>query len=105
MTESTVGKKTFKEAKRVNVYLHPPQLEVADQIANYSRFVQIATDNAASIMAWAILKGVNPKQYHDTKELSEVIDEFNEKYPADPLTQKRQGKWQPNSPKLPDVLS
>jgi hypothetical protein len=93
------------QAKRVNIYLHPPQLEVASQIANYSRFVQIATDNAASIMAWAILKEVNPKQFRDDRKLESVIDEFNEKYPADPLTQKRQGKWQPNSPKLPDVLS
>jgi hypothetical protein len=90
--------------KRVNVYIPGRQRETAVQIENLSAFFQIALDNAADIMAWAILRDVKPKTYTPTHKLENVIDDFNDKYPLDPLTQKRQGKWQIHSPKLPDVL-
>jgi len=97
--------KDITEAKRVNVYLRPPQLKTRKLISNYSAFVQIATDNAADIMAWAILKKVDPKKYHPLHQLDEpgLVDEFNKKFPADPLIPKGK-KWPKNSQKLPDVL-
>lgn len=91
-------------ATRVNVYLRGPQLEVRKMIENNSAFIQICYDNAADIMAWAILKNVDPKKYHPIHELDEpgLVDNFNKKYPADPLF-KDKNKWP--SQKLPDVLS
>lgn len=90
-------------ATRVNVYLRGPQLEVRKLIENNSAFIQIAYDNAADIMAWAILKDVDPKKYHPIHELDEpgLVDKFNKKFPADPLF-KDKNKWP--SQKLPDVL-
>lgn len=90
--------------KRVHVYLPPHHLEIAGQIENLSGFLQICLDQASDIMAWAILNKADPKKYHARKKLNEVIDEYNEKFPLDPLTQKRQGKWQDPSQKIPDVL-
>lgn len=98
-------KKPIVEGKRVNIWIPPAQIERAEEIENLSRFFQLCLDNAADIMAWAILRSVEPKKYHPTHEFDAIIDEFNEKYPLDPLTQKRQGKWPTHSPKLPDVLS
>lgn len=93
------------EGKRVNVYIPGPQREVAVQIENLSAFIQIALDSAPDIMAWALLHDINPKVYDTGRKLETVIDEFNEKYPLDPLTQKRQGKWHKHSQKLPSALS
>lgn len=91
-------KKRFDDYKRVNIYLRKPQLEVKNQIENYSAFVQIATDNAADIMAWALLRKIDPKKYHSLHKLPEVIDDFNKKYPKDQ-------PWPKPSAKLPDLLS
>lgn len=93
------------EGKRVNVYIPGKQMETAVQIDNLSKFFQICLDNAADIMAWAILNNVDPEKYKPFKELDDVVDDFNRRYPLDPLTQKRLKKWPKNSPKLPDVLS
>jgi len=98
-------KKPVVEGKRVNVWLPPPQLETANEIENLSRFVQLCLDNATEFMAWFILKEIDPVKYHNVRDPEGVIEQFNEKYPLDPLTAKRQGKWRTNSPKLPDVLS
>lgn len=94
-----------KKGKRVNLWIPARQLKVASQIDNVSNFLQIALDNAADIMAWAILNDVDPKRYHNVHQLEDVIDEFNEKYPLDELTQKRNGTWHKPSPKLPEILS
>ena len=96
-------KKNSKKKHRINVYLRDPQIKMASQIDNYSAFVQIATDNAIDIMAWAILKQYNPKKYHIEHDKKKVIAEFNKKFPKDPLFNKKE-LWQTNSPNLPDVL-
>lgn len=81
-----------KKGKRVNVWIPHKQMETAAQIENLSNFFQIALDNAADIMAWAILRDVEPQKYNTGRKVEEVIDEFNEKYPLDPLTAKRLNK-------------
>lgn len=91
--------------KRVNVWIPAPQIETAVQIENLSSFIQIALDNAADIMTWAILRNVDPKKYNTGRKLDTVIDDFNAKYPLDPLTQRRQNKWPKPSAKLPEILS
>lgn len=85
-------KKIFSEGRRVNVWIPPKQLETAEQIDNLSQFIQIALDNAPDIMAWAILREVQPEKYESGKKLEDVVDEFNKKYPLDPLTAKRLNK-------------
>lgn len=89
------------EGKRVNIWIPGKQLAIAKQIENLSQFFQLSLDQAPGIMAWAILHDKHPEKYPlNTKKLEDVVDEFNEKYPLDPLTQKRQGKWQqPSQPK------
>lgn len=92
------------EGKRINVWVRPAHLARHAEIENFSAFIQICLEQAPDIMAFALLHKVDPKKYHYRAKMEDVIDEFNEAYPLDPLTQKRQGKWPTNSPKLPDVL-
>jgi hypothetical protein len=94
-----------KKGKRVCLWIPGRQLKVASQIDNVSAFLQLALDNAPDIMAWAILNDVDPDTYHSNHKLEDVVDKFNVKFPQNELTQKRTGKWQANSLKLPDVLS
>lgn len=86
-------KQRFDTAKRVNIYLPPRHLEVAAQIENLSNFVQLALDNAADIMAWAILRDVNPKMYNTGREVEDVVEEFNEKFPKVDKFGKREEVW------------
>lgn len=90
--------------KRVNIYILQRQLKTAEQIDNLSAFVQIALDNAPDIMAWAILKDYDPKKYNTGDKLEDSLEAFNNKYPQDPLTQKRTGKWPNRSANIQDVL-
>ena len=92
-----------KKGKRVNVWIPDHQMKTAVQIDNLSSFLQIALDNAADIMAWAILRDVQPQKYNTGRKIETVIDEFNEKYPQNELTQKRQGTWPKNSVKKPEL--
>lgn len=92
-----------KKGKRVNVWIPERQLKVASQIDNLSNFVQIALDAAPDIMAWAILKDYDPKKYNTGRQLEDVVDQFNEKYPQNELTQKRQGTWPKNSKKKQEL--
>lgn len=96
-----------KKGKRVNVWIPAKNMKIAAEIDNLSSFLQIALDNAADIMAWAILQDVDPKKFSTNTKVEDVIDEFNQKYPLNDLTQRRITKetWQTNSQKLPDVLS
>lgn len=98
-------KKPIVEGKRVNIWVPPAQLQMAEDIENLSRFFQLCLDNATEFMAWFILKEIDPKKFRNMREYDGVVKDFNKKYPLDPLTAKRQGKWPTNSPKLPDVLS
>lgn len=89
--------KNYGAGKRVNIWLPEKQLKTAVQIDNLSNFFQIALDMAPDIMAWAMLKDLDPK-YNTNKQLEDVIDDFNAKYPQNELTQKRNGTWPKNSP-------
>lgn len=97
-----MAKKTFKEGIRINVWIPPKQRSVAVEILNLSKFFQICLDSAPDIMAWAILRDVQPEKYQPLHTLDEQLDAFNEKYPLDPLTAKRLKKWPKNSPKKPE---
>jgi hypothetical protein len=92
-----------KKGKRVNVWIPDRQMKVASQIDNLSNFFQICLDAAPDIMAWAILKDYDPKKYNTGRQLDDVIDNFNEKYPQNELTQKRQGTWPKNSEKKQEL--
>lgn len=91
------------EGKRISVWIPPAQLKMAKEIENFSKFVQIAVDQAIDIMAWAMLKEYDPKKYHINHDDDKVLSEFNQKYPLDPLTAKRMKKWRKNSPKPPEL--
>lgn len=95
--------KNYGPGKRVNVWIPEKQLKVAVQIDNLSNFIQIALDIAPDIMAWAILRDVDPKKYDTGRELKDVVEQFNEKYPQNELTQKRNGQWPANSPKKQEL--
>jgi hypothetical protein len=95
--------KNYGKGKRVNIWLLEKQLKRAEEIDNFSAFVQIAVDNAVDIMAWAILKGYDPKKFNVPRDTEKVIAEFNEKYPQDELTQKRNGTWRKSSAKKPEL--
>ena len=92
-----------KKSKRINIYLPEPQLKVAAQIDNFSKFVQICCDLAPDIMTWSILKGYDPKKYNTNRKLEDVVGKFNENYPQNELTQKRQGTWPKNSEKKQEL--
>lgn len=54
-------------------------------------------------MAWAILKEKDPEKYKDKEKIEDVVDEFNQTFPVDDLTAKRQDKWQQNSASKPEL--
>lgn len=93
-----------KKGKRVNVWIPDRQMKTAAQIDNLSNFFQIALDGAADIMAWAILMKSDSEKYNTGRQIEEVVDEFNEKYPQNELTRKRNKQWHKNSQKLPEIL-
>ncbi len=92
-----------KAGKRVNVWIPAHQMKLAQDIDNLSEFFQIALDNAADIMAWAILRDVEPQRFNTGRKVEDVIDEYNKQHPLNELTQKRQGTWHNNSPKTPEL--
>ena len=97
--------KHYGPGKRVNVWIPEKYLETAELIDNLSKFLQIALDQAPNIMAWAILEDIDPEKFKVRKKIDDVIDKYNKKYPLDPLTQKRTGKWPKASPPQPDSWS
>lgn len=100
--------KNSRDGRRHNVYILERHAKLWKELENKSNFIQICLDNATDIMAWAILKDVDPKKYkvHHDKSSEQIQKEFNEKYPPDKLTAKRLKKpWKEPSPKLPDILS
>lgn len=94
-----------KKGKRVNIWIPHAQLKTASQIENLSKFFQICIDTAPDIMTWAMLHDINPKVYPKTTKTmtKELVDEYNDKYPLDELTLKRQGKWPRNSQNKPEL--
>lgn len=87
------------QGKRVNVYLPPHSLKVANQIDNLSAFLQLALRIAPDIMAWDLLQQDDPEKYDTKRQMDDYVDAYNEKHPPDPLTAKRKDpQWQKNSP-------
>lgn len=70
------------------------------EIENFSKFVQIALDQAAGIMAWDLIK--KEKGYKDTEKLDDVKDEYNRAHPLNDLTKQRI-KPSESSPKTPEL--
>lgn len=100
-----------KPQNRINAYIPTALLPVARDIENFSAFIQICLEQAPDIMAFAMLHDIDPKKYHHNRyNMDNVVEKFNEKYPMDPknpltkVNKQRQGTWQTNSQKLPDVL-
>ena len=94
-----------KPSSRANVYIPENLLPLARNIENFSAFVQICLMQAPDIMAYAILHDVDPSKYRlPRNDLKDVVDDFNEKYPLNELTQKRNGTWQGPSQKIPEAL-
>lgn len=83
-------RKKHSRGKRVSIYLDGPALDVWELIENRSLFVQIALDQAAGIMAWAIMKKEHGyREPAATPKLQEILPEYNHTYPLDELTEKR----------------
>lgn len=82
-----------KKGKRVNIWIPEKQLKIAADIDNLSSFVQLALDQAPSIMAWAILKQKYPEKYYENKKFEDHIDAFNDIYPKNELTKLRDPEW------------
>lgn len=81
--------KNYGPGRRVNAWITEKQMPILSQIENQSKFFQLALDNAVGIMAWAIMKERAPHAYYDTEKIEDVVGEYNEKFPLDPLTKKR----------------
>lgn len=97
--------KNYNPGKRINIWMPERSLKILDQIENKSNFFQLALEQAAGIMALAIIK--EEKKLVQNPPTTEVIQEFNTKYPLDPLTAKRidTNQWpKTNSRPIPDVL-
>jgi hypothetical protein len=89
---------------RKNIYYLGRQHKIVNQIDNFSEFIQIAIDMAADIMAWAMLKDIDPKKYNTGRKLEDHIDAFNAAHPQNKLTQRRTGKWPKRSANIQDLL-
>lgn len=95
-----------QNGRRVNIWLSGESLEVWEQLENRSAFVRMALQDAVGIMTWAILKQKEPEKYKiKERPIEEVVEEFNDTFPTDPLTAKRLGRetWQKNSPNKPEL--
>lgn len=98
----------YGQGQRHNVFILARHKQIWKEIENKSNFLQLCLDNASDIMAWGILRDIDPKKYKITHKQSdeEIMTEFNKKNPTNELTAKRQHKkWQKNSPTLPGILS
>ena len=80
--------------KKVTVYLDSKSLKIYQQLENKSAFFQLALHEAVGVIQWALMKKAQPEKYYDTGNVEELIPQFNETYPLDPLTQKRKEKDQ-----------
>lgn len=81
----------YRAGKRVNVWLPDKQLKTWNMIENKSAFVQQALDDAAGIMAYAVLK--RERALEERITIDDIIGQYNETFPLDPLTKQRLKKW------------
>ncbi|MCA9325955.1 hypothetical protein KDA23_07935 [Candidatus Saccharibacteria bacterium] len=95
--------KNYNPGRRVNIWLPERHDKIAKDIENLSQFVQIALDQAASIMAFDIVK--QQRGIKQEPPTPEQVARWNQDHPQNPLTKKRENKCNtPNSPQNP-VLS
>lgn len=83
--------KNYGPGKRVNIWLPEKHLKIADDIENLSQFVQIALEQAASIMAFDIIKQAKGITKQDPPT-PEQYERWNSDHPQNPLTQKRENE-------------
>lgn len=79
-----------KQGRRVSVWLPYEADKTSKEIDNLSEFVQIALEQAASIMAFDIVK--KHKGITQPAPTPAAVERWNEDHPLDPLTAKRLGK-------------
>jgi hypothetical protein len=95
-----VGPRGGRPGKRVNIYLPPESVKIAKQIDNLSEFIQLALDQAASIMAFDIIKkhkGIESQP----PPTQDAVDQWNRDHPLNPLTQRRMKKYGPAPNPIP----
>ena len=94
------------EGIRATIWIQPRHRKLWKELENKGGFVNTALDDAVGVMTMAILRKENPDKYTIKKKKAEdLLPEFNEKFPLDPLTAKRMGKktWQENSQPPPEL--
>jgi hypothetical protein len=76
-------------------------------LENKSAFVNLALEHAIGIMTFDILQKKDPAKYHYRQDVTtdDLLPEYNEKNPLDPLTAKRKGvpPSTPTSPNKPEL--
>lgn len=80
-----------KRKRRIHLWVDPRHEKILDQIENHSKFFELCLDQAAGIMAWALLKAQEPAKYDVIDEIPkpEQAAEYNAAYPLNPLTKRR----------------
>lgn len=82
---------------RKNISLPERQREVVESIPNFSKFVQLAIDNAAGLMAWDAIK--REKGLQDKEKLEDELPVYNKNNPVNKLTATRMPPSESSPPK------
>lgn len=89
--------------KRHNVWILERHSELWASLENRSKFLQLALDQAAGVMAWGILQERDPNKYElNEQPTTDELEEFNEAFPLNELTKTRT-KPSENSAKKPEI--
>ncbi len=101
------------QGHNVHVYLTPDVLKMYRSLENRSRFFQTALREAVGVMQWAVMKERKPDTYYDTilpdtPQFENLLTQYNQAFPLDPLTKARQKKkedaeWLKNSQNKPEL--
>lgn len=86
--------------KNVLIYLPKRHQKIAKDIDNLSNFVQLALEQAASIMAFDIIKkhkGIESQP----PPTQDALDQWNRDHPLNELTQRRLNKYGPTPNSIP----
>lgn len=90
-------KKVYTEGIRVNIWIPKKHRKMWDMIENKSAFVQLCLGDSVGIMTWGILHKRDPDTYTrpvDKNPPPNIVQDFNEAFPLDPMTKKRIQKGQ-----------
>lgn len=95
--------KNYGPGERRIFWLREKNRKMYNAIENKSEFINIALEAAIDIMAWDILKKMEPDVYKVERKqpVEEIIDDFNKKHPLDELTAKRLGRTNGQKPQRP----